>query len=85
MLADRSVEAELEAVREHAQLLRQLGAKVMVYGECGQLPGETPLDEPISLSPPLSRVSLAAYCHKLNTLLTCCCATMTSSWPITII
>ncbi len=29
--------------------------------------GETPLDEPISLSPPLSRVSLAAYCHKLNT------------------
>lgn len=36
MLADRSVEAELEAVREHAQLLRQLGAKVMVYGECGQ-------------------------------------------------
>ncbi len=39
----------------------------MVYGECGQLPGETPLDEPISLSPPLSRVSLAAYCHKLNT------------------
>lgn len=67
MLADRSVEAELEAVREHAQLLRQLGAKVMVYGECGQLPGETPLDEPISLSPPLSRVSLAAYCHKLNT------------------
>lgn len=37
MLADRSVEAELEAVREHAQLLRQLGAKVMVYGECGQL------------------------------------------------
>ncbi|VAS12365.1 inosose dehydratase [Klebsiella pneumoniae] len=50
-----------------AVLLRQLGAKVMVYGECGQLPGETPLDEPISLSPPLSRVSLAAYCHKLNT------------------
>lgn len=28
---------------------------------------KTPLDEPISLSPPLSRVSLAAYCHKLNT------------------
>ena len=67
LLAERSVEAELEAVREHAQLLRQLGARVMVYGECGQLPGETPLDEPISLSPPLSRVSLAAYCHKLNT------------------
>ena len=60
LLAERSVEAELEAVREHAQLLRQLGARVMVYGECGQLPGETPLDEPISLSPPLSRVSLAA-------------------------
>lgn len=38
MLADRSVEAELEAVREHAQLLRQLGAKVMVYGECGYYP-----------------------------------------------
>ncbi len=58
----------------------------MVYGECGQLPGETPLDEPISLSPPLSRVSLAAYCHKLNTFADLLLqATMTSSWPITII
>ena len=44
------MEAELEAVQGHAQLLQQLGAVVMVYGECGQPPGETPLDEPISLT-----------------------------------
>jgi len=65
-LADRSVDEEVEAVREHADLLHQLGAKVMVYGECGQLPGATPLDEPLSLSPRLSAVDLASYAAKVN-------------------
>ncbi len=65
-LADRSVEDEVAAVRDHASLLQQLGAKVMVYGECGQLPGATPLDEPISLSPALSRVDLTDYASKVN-------------------
>lgn len=65
-LADRSLDDELEAVRPHAQLLQQLGANVMVYGECGQLPHDAPLDDPISLSPALSRIDLTAYCNKLN-------------------
>ncbi|MCU5774766.1 myo-inosose-2 dehydratase [Erwiniaceae bacterium BAC15a-03b] len=65
-LADRSVEEEIAAVRDHANLLRQLGAKVMVYGECGQLPGITPLDEPISRSPALSSIDLARYAARVN-------------------
>ena len=36
-LADRDVAGELEAVREHATLLRDAGASVMVYGECGSM------------------------------------------------
>ncbi|MBP2171051.1 inosose dehydratase [Erwinia toletana] len=65
-LADRSVEEEIAAVRDHANLLRQLGATVMVYGECGQLPGATPLDEPISRSPALSSIDLARYAARVN-------------------
>ena len=59
-------ERQMNLAFVYAQLLQQLGARVMVYGECGQLPGETPLDEPISLSPPLSRVSLTAYSRKAS-------------------
>lgn len=65
-LADRSLKEELEAVRSHATLLQRLGAGVMVYGECGHQPGESPLDEPISLSPPLDRIDLTLYCNKMN-------------------
>ncbi|PKH26712.1 myo-inosose-2 dehydratase [Enterobacterales bacterium CwR94] len=65
-LAERSVQEELDAVRPHAQLLQQLGASVMVYGECGLLPGETPLDEQISQSPALASLDLPQYCDKLN-------------------
>jgi inosose dehydratase len=43
-LADRDVAKELEAVREHARLLADCGAAVMVYGECGSMVAET-LDE----------------------------------------
>lgn len=65
-LADRPLAEEIEAVREHAELLRQLGATVMVYGECGQLPRDRPLDKPLSLSPPLSGINLGAYAASVN-------------------
>lgn len=65
-LAERSLEEELAAVRDHALLLRRLGARVMVYGECGQMPGDAPLDQPLSRSPPLSAINLRAWADKLN-------------------
>ncbi|WP_338563757.1 myo-inosose-2 dehydratase [Erwinia sp. E_sp_B04_7] len=64
-LAERSVEEELTAVHEHAQLLNALGCKVLVYGECGAMPGEAPLDLPLSASPALEQVSLEEYAAKL--------------------
>lgn len=67
-LAERSVEEELNAVHDHALLLQSLGAKVMVYGECGAMPGTSPLDEALSLSPALGSISLEQYAQKMNTL-----------------
>lgn len=43
-MAERSFEDELAAVHDHAMLLKSLGAKVMVYGGCGSMPGLTPLN-----------------------------------------
>ena len=43
-LAERSVEAEIEAVAPHARLLKALGAEVMVYGPCGRMAPGAPLD-----------------------------------------
>ncbi|KAB8312866.1 myo-inosose-2 dehydratase [Erwinia endophytica] len=65
-LAQRTTEEELEAVAPHAHLLQALGVKVMVYGECGRMPGEAPLDQPMSLSPPLSLLDLSDYASKMN-------------------
>lgn len=68
LLAKRSFEDELAAVHDHAMLLKSLGAKVMVYGECGAMPGLTPLDEPLSKSPPLGHIELPQYAEKVNNL-----------------
>lgn len=65
-LADRSVAEEVAAVQPHAALLKALGAKVMVYGECGKMPGSSPLDEPLSLSPVLSGVDVDEYARKVS-------------------
>lgn len=65
-LADRSVAEEVAAVQPHAALLKALGAKVMVYGECGKMPGSNPLDEPLSLSPVLSCVNIDDYARKVS-------------------
>lgn len=65
-LADRSVAEEVAAVQPHAALLKALGANVMVYGECGKMPGSNPLDEPLSLSPVLSCVNIDDYARKVS-------------------
>jgi len=65
-LADISVEQELQNVAAHARLLSALGCEVMVYGECGGMPGDTPLDMGISHSPTLSGIDFDAYASRMS-------------------
>ncbi|MRT24972.1 myo-inosose-2 dehydratase [Enterobacteriaceae bacterium RIT697] len=67
-LADRSIEDELIAISDHAHLLKQLGASVLVYGECGRLLAEGPLDAPLSQTPTLNSLDLIEYANKINIL-----------------
>jgi inosose dehydratase len=64
-LAERDVGAELEAVHAHASLLRDCGASVMVYGECGRMP-ENALDVPLSHRLRLESSEVAAYGERLT-------------------
>jgi inosose dehydratase len=65
-LADRSVDSEMEAAASHAALLNDMGATVMVYGECGKMaPGE-PLDLPMSKRLRLSAGEREAYTSRLT-------------------
>lgn len=64
-LADRSVEDELAAVRDHADLLRACGASVMVYGECGRMAPDA-LDTPMSQRLRLRPGEWAAYGDRLT-------------------
>lgn len=65
-LADRSVEEELEAVREHALLLQSCGAAVMVYGECGRM-APNALDVPLASRLQLSATEWPGYGDRLTT------------------
>ncbi len=64
-LADRDVEAELDAVREHATLLRDAGATVMVYGECGSM-AQDALDAPLADRTRLGAGDWGAYGERLT-------------------
>lgn len=64
-LVDRTVEAELEAVRPHASLLRACGVSVMVYGECGRM-AENALDVPMSRRWRLEPGEWPAYGQRLT-------------------
>jgi inosose dehydratase len=63
-LADRGVEEEWGAAWTHVQLLRDIGCAVLVYGECGRMPGGAPLDQPLSRSPALGPDGWAGYAER---------------------
>lgn len=65
-LAERDVEAELDDVAAHADLLASCGAKVMVYGECGLMPGDDPLNVPLSQTPVVSHADWQAYGERMT-------------------
>lgn len=65
-LADRGVEEEWGAARAHVRLLRDMGCAVLVYGECGRMPGGAPLDQPLSRSPALGPDEWAGYAERVT-------------------
>lgn len=65
-LAERSVEEEMAAVADHARLLRAMGSKVMVYGECGRMVAEAPLDAPMTQRLTLNAAEMTAYARRLS-------------------
>lgn len=64
-LADRSFEDEIVAVQDHAELLKQCGATVMVYGECGRMALDA-LDIPMSRRGRLGPHEWAGYGRRLS-------------------
>lgn len=64
-LADRSVEDEIVAAREHASLLKACGVSVMVYGECARMP-DSALDIGMSGRWTLASGEWAAYGDRLT-------------------
>ncbi|MES1955091.1 xylose isomerase [Salinisphaera hydrothermalis EPR70] len=65
-LAEIGVADELANVANHAALLAHNGAQVMVYGETGLMPGDDPLNEPLSATPVISDADWAAYGQRLT-------------------
>lgn len=64
-LTQRAVPDEMTAVREHAGLLRDMGAKVMVYGPVGRMAAGAPLDLPMSARLVLDADELTTYAIRL--------------------
>lgn len=64
-LTERSVDEELSAVADHAALLSALGAETMVYGPCGTMYPDAPLDAPMTKRLTLDTEQMAAYADRL--------------------
>ncbi|MFV0360744.1 myo-inosose-2 dehydratase [Tropicimonas sp.] len=64
-LAERGVDKELSEVRSHARLLRDCGARIMVYGECGHMAGNA-LDIPLADRLVLAPGDFAAHGERLT-------------------
>jgi len=66
LLAEKTVDDEMQAVADHAQLLKALGASVMVYGECAMMAPGSPLDAPMSDRLIMPKSDVAAYAGRLT-------------------
>lgn len=65
-LAEQDVDAEMAAVAAHAELLRDMGSAVMVYGEVAMMTPGAPLDAPMSARRLMPREDVAAYAARLT-------------------
>ncbi len=66
LLAEKMVDDEMQAVADHARLLKALGASAMVYGECAMMAPGLPLDAPLSDRPIMPESEVAAYADRLT-------------------
>ena len=64
-LAERAVDAEMDAVAAHAGLLRDFGCKVMVYGEVAMMAPGAPLDTPMSQRLRMPAEDISGYADRL--------------------
>lgn len=65
-LAERDVDQEMETVARHAELLRAMDCKVMVYGEVAMMAPGSPLDAPMSERLIMPKADVAAYAARLT-------------------
>jgi inosose dehydratase len=65
-LAKRGASAEIDAVRPFATLLQAMGCAVMVYGECGMMVPDAPLDAPMSRHLRMPAEEVAGYAARLS-------------------
>lgn len=65
-LAEQDVDAEMAAVVTHAELLRDMGSTVIVYGEVAMMTPGAPLDVQMSARRLMPREDVAAYAAKLT-------------------
>ena len=56
----------MAAVADHAELLKALGASVMVYGECAMMAPGSPLDAPMSHRLLMPKTDVAGYAARLT-------------------
>ena len=65
-LAERDVATEIKEVGTHASMLKAMGVQVIVYGECGAMVPEAPLDVPMSRRRRLTPAEMSAYAVRLS-------------------
>ena len=65
-LAERDVATENAGVVDHARLLKALGCKVMVYGECGKMYPDAPLDVSMTKRVQLQAADFQGYADRLS-------------------
>lgn len=64
--SNRDVVTEMQSVTDHARLLQALGCQVMVYGECGSMFPEAPLDVGMSRRVTLKADDFQSYADRLT-------------------
>ncbi len=65
-LAERDVATEVVEVKAHAELLKALGVKAMVFGECAMMGPGSALDEPMSKRLSMTKAEVPAYAARLT-------------------
>jgi inosose dehydratase len=66
LLAEKTVDEEMQAVAGHARLLKALGTSIIVYGETAMMAPGSPLDAPMSKRAIMPRSDVATYAGRLT-------------------